>query len=327
MKIEQLGFYLTRKGFVYEVVTILPDSYPSHCRVVAIGKDEEVRSWNINGYSRDAHLYDAELVRYLPTVKSFADPIPPTVKQSLTVDIPGGFVLLPEGQPKKAGDKFRFEGSSEWQTLNEVLPGEHSRRLSGAIYITPATEPVPPIIDAPGWYLLADGSVLEFDIDAYGYGVAVAPHFDCVALEDFSGGLTWCSDGTVHDLEGLEINEDEGTVEDWTARLRVIRKCDAPPELNERFEHKSPPLFRDFVAGEYYYDTEMSFVHVGGTDRRTLRNVWIVDKIETVPPKTKTITEWLCKSASDSDFYYKVSKQHKPENAIKATGETFEVPE
>jgi hypothetical protein len=145
MKIEQLGFYLTRKGFMYEVVTILPDSYPSHCRVVAMGKDEEVRSWSINGYSRDASLYGAELVRYLPTVKSFADPIPPTVKYSLTVEIPTGFVLLPEGQPKKVGDKFCFEGSSEWQTLNEVLPGEHSRRLSGAIYITPARRFAPSV--------------------------------------------------------------------------------------------------------------------------------------------------------------------------------------
>ena len=90
---------------MYEVVTILPDSYPSHCRVVAMGKDEEVRSWSINGYSRDASLYGAELVRYLPTVKSFADPIPPTVKITLnevaaavkniveTKSISSGFVI------------------------------------------------------------------------------------------------------------------------------------------------------------------------------------------------------------------------------------------
>ena len=145
MLIEQLGFYLTCKGLLQQVIYILPDSFESTYPVIAINADGVPDNWRRDGsYLRSNDLPDNNLVRYLPTVKSFTDPIPPTVKECLTVDIPAGFVLLPEDQPKKFGDIFHFGGNYGWVPLGEVFPEDNARKSPGMLYATPAPEPEPP---------------------------------------------------------------------------------------------------------------------------------------------------------------------------------------
>jgi hypothetical protein len=76
MLIEQLGFYLTREGLLREVVAIREGlEYP----VIAINADGEPDGWRVDGsYSTDSTKpSQIDLVRFLPTVKSFSDPIPP----------------------------------------------------------------------------------------------------------------------------------------------------------------------------------------------------------------------------------------------------------
>jgi hypothetical protein len=73
-EIKETGFYLTRNGTLHEVVAILKGfEFP----VIAINADGNVDSWRCNGSYIISGVDYHDIVSYLPTVKSWDDPIPP----------------------------------------------------------------------------------------------------------------------------------------------------------------------------------------------------------------------------------------------------------
>ena len=78
MLIEKIGFYLTREGKLRLVVSILSDLFEVPCPIIAVNADGEPDRWRVNGSYRDTEILNKlDLFRYLPTVTSFSDPIPP----------------------------------------------------------------------------------------------------------------------------------------------------------------------------------------------------------------------------------------------------------
>jgi hypothetical protein len=84
-EIKETGFYLTREGILQKVVAILEGFEFS---VIAINADGEPNNWRCNGsYLGGERVLEnkLDLVRYLPTVKSWNDPIPPPEPPAVTV--------------------------------------------------------------------------------------------------------------------------------------------------------------------------------------------------------------------------------------------------
>jgi hypothetical protein len=74
-EIKETGFYLTRNGTLHEVVAILEGF---EYFVIAVNADGEPDNWLCDGsYVNNGRQHTYDIVRYLPTVKSWDDPIPP----------------------------------------------------------------------------------------------------------------------------------------------------------------------------------------------------------------------------------------------------------
>ena len=85
MRIENVGFYETRDGQLRYILGKLPDGVYTEYEWAACEEDGFLDVYTNEGVmnigEQDAH----DLVRYLPTVKSWADPIPPPEPPAVTV--------------------------------------------------------------------------------------------------------------------------------------------------------------------------------------------------------------------------------------------------
>ena len=78
MKIEHAGFYETRSGRLAYVLARLPDGTNTEYQWAICYPDGEVDCHTDEGlYYLNGRKYPHDLIRYLPTVKSWDDPIPP----------------------------------------------------------------------------------------------------------------------------------------------------------------------------------------------------------------------------------------------------------
>ena len=78
MRIENVGFYETRSGRLAYVLARLPDGTDSEYQWAICYSDGEVDCHTDEGlYYLNGRKYPSDLIRYLPTVKSWSDPIPP----------------------------------------------------------------------------------------------------------------------------------------------------------------------------------------------------------------------------------------------------------
>ena len=86
MRIEHAGFYETRGGRLTYVLARLPDGANSEYQWAIFYRNCDCSSYTDDGYyysDRQEHRND--LIRYLPTVKSWNDPIPPPEPPAVTV--------------------------------------------------------------------------------------------------------------------------------------------------------------------------------------------------------------------------------------------------
>lgn len=86
MQIENVGFYETRDGRLAYVLARLPNGTDSEYQLAICYSDGELECYTIEGFywsHREKHCND--LIRYLPTVKSWDDPIPPPEPPAVTV--------------------------------------------------------------------------------------------------------------------------------------------------------------------------------------------------------------------------------------------------
>jgi hypothetical protein len=86
MRIENAGFYETRDGRLAYVLARLPDGTDSEYRWAICYPDGDIDSCTDGGtYYSHREEDPSDLIRYLPTVKSWDDPIPPPEPPAVTV--------------------------------------------------------------------------------------------------------------------------------------------------------------------------------------------------------------------------------------------------
>ena len=86
MRIENVGFYETRGGELAYVLARLPDGTNSEYQWAVCYPDGGVDCHTDEGlYLSEGEEYSTDLVRYLPTVKSWNDLIPPPEPPAVTV--------------------------------------------------------------------------------------------------------------------------------------------------------------------------------------------------------------------------------------------------
>jgi hypothetical protein len=85
MRIEHVGFYETRDGKLRYILGKLPDGVYTEYKLAACDENGLLDVYTNEGVmnlgEQDAH----DLIRYLPTVKSWNDPIPPPEPPAVTV--------------------------------------------------------------------------------------------------------------------------------------------------------------------------------------------------------------------------------------------------
>ena len=86
MRIENVGFYETRDGRLAYVLAKMPDGTNSEHQWAVCYPDGGVDCHTDEGlYLSEGKEYSSDLVRYLPTVKTWTDPIPPPELPAVTV--------------------------------------------------------------------------------------------------------------------------------------------------------------------------------------------------------------------------------------------------
>ena len=86
MQIEHVGFYETRAGRLAYVLARLPDGANSEYQWAICRSDGDIDSCTDDGgYYSHREEDEDDLIRYLPTVKSWDDPIPPPEPPAVTV--------------------------------------------------------------------------------------------------------------------------------------------------------------------------------------------------------------------------------------------------
>jgi hypothetical protein len=86
MRIENVGFYETRDGRLAYVLARLPDGTNSEYQWAVCYSDGDLSPYTDNGcYYSNREVARDDLIRYLPTVKSWNDPIPPPEPPAVTV--------------------------------------------------------------------------------------------------------------------------------------------------------------------------------------------------------------------------------------------------
>jgi hypothetical protein len=86
MRLENAGFYETRGGKLAYVIGKLPDGLNSEYQWVIYYSHNEPSSCTDDGFLySDREEHEDDLIRYLPTVKSWNDPIPPPEPPAVTV--------------------------------------------------------------------------------------------------------------------------------------------------------------------------------------------------------------------------------------------------
>lgn len=86
MRIENIGFYETRGGRLAYVIGKLPDGANLEYQWVICYSDGGRDCCTDDGYEySDREEHNGDLIRYLPTVKSWDDPIPPLELPAVTV--------------------------------------------------------------------------------------------------------------------------------------------------------------------------------------------------------------------------------------------------
>jgi hypothetical protein len=87
MQIEHVGFYETRDGRLAYVLARLPDGANSEYQWAICCSDGEPFSCTDDGYYHSDRTYQLrnDLIRYLPTVKTWSDPILPPELPAVTV--------------------------------------------------------------------------------------------------------------------------------------------------------------------------------------------------------------------------------------------------
>ena len=86
MQIEDIGFYETRGGKLAYVIGKLPDGANSEYQWLIYYSDNEPCSCTDDGcHYSDREEHEDDLIRHLPTVKSWDDPIPPQELPAVTV--------------------------------------------------------------------------------------------------------------------------------------------------------------------------------------------------------------------------------------------------
>jgi hypothetical protein len=86
MRIENVGFYETRGGRLAYVLARLPDGANSKYQWAICCSDGDMDSCTDDGWYYSHREEDKnDLIRYLPTVKSWNDPIPPPELPAVTV--------------------------------------------------------------------------------------------------------------------------------------------------------------------------------------------------------------------------------------------------
>lgn len=86
MQIENVGFYETRGGKLRYAVAKLPAGIGSDYQWIVCCPNNEFSGYKDHGcYYCDQQINQKDLIRYLPTVKSWDDPIPPPEPPAVTV--------------------------------------------------------------------------------------------------------------------------------------------------------------------------------------------------------------------------------------------------
>jgi hypothetical protein len=85
MRIENVGFYETRGGRLAYVLAKMPDGTNSEYQWVACEEDGFVDVYTNEGVMNIGGQNAHDLIRHLPTVKSWDDPIPPQEPPAVTV--------------------------------------------------------------------------------------------------------------------------------------------------------------------------------------------------------------------------------------------------
>ena len=86
MRIENVGFYETRDGRLAYVIGKLPDGANSEYQWASYYSDGDIDCCTDDGgYYSHREEDKNDLIRYLPTVKTFNDPIPPPEPPAVTV--------------------------------------------------------------------------------------------------------------------------------------------------------------------------------------------------------------------------------------------------
>jgi hypothetical protein len=86
MRIEQIGFYETRDGRLAYALARLPDELDSeYSWAVCYANGGADYVTDEGRLYREEEEHSSDLVRYLPTVKSWNDPIPPPEPPAVTV--------------------------------------------------------------------------------------------------------------------------------------------------------------------------------------------------------------------------------------------------
>jgi hypothetical protein len=86
MRIEQIGFYETRDGELRYVIARLPDGANSKYQWAICCSGGDIDSCTDDGtYYSHREEDPSDLIRYLPTVKTWDDPIPPPEPPAVTI--------------------------------------------------------------------------------------------------------------------------------------------------------------------------------------------------------------------------------------------------
>ena len=86
MQIENVGFYETRDGDLRYAMGRIPDVITSDYQWIVFDVNGGLNEYTYSGYFSACEREDGDdLIRYLPTVKSWSDPIPPPEPPAVTV--------------------------------------------------------------------------------------------------------------------------------------------------------------------------------------------------------------------------------------------------